>query len=326
MITCIITSCEKVFFEPEPADDPEALFESFWASFNENYGPFEERNMNWQEQYDLYRPVISATTMEDELYEVFTSLLAPLNDGHTNLFAPGKETFNANIYFEYKIDDALFNLAVIKNSYLQNIFETGTDDSYYYGMIGDIIYIHFPYVYDNFHIINTAIDDHSSAKGMIIDLRHNMGGDFTWAYSEMGRLTSEKRLVFSSKTKNGPAADAFTEWFDWYIEPAGSLYNKKVVVLTDRYTISAGERATMAFEVLPTATLIGDTTNGAHSTMVGGELANGWTYTFPTQKVISYDGNSYEGIGIAPDIVVKNSTEELLSGTDAVLDKAIEQF
>ena len=320
------SSCEKLFFEAEPANNPEAIFESFWQSFDENYAPFEEHNADWDATYSIYRPMVMQTTSDHELFEIFKLMIAPLNDGHTNIFAPGEESFNSNIYFEYKIDDSLFNLEIIKEFYLQNDFETGIDDSYYYGMIDNLIYIHLPYVYDNFHIINTAIEEHSGADGMIIDLRHNKGGDFTYAFSEMGRLTDQRRLIFSSKTKNGPAENEYTDWFDWYLEPKGEFYNKQIVVLTDRFTISAGERAVMAFMPLPNVISIGDTTNGAHSTMIGGELANGWTYTFPTQKVKLYDGNSYEGIGLAPDIYLQNEISDIEMGIDKVLETAIDQF
>jgi carboxyl-terminal processing protease len=97
-------------------------------------------------------------------------------------------------------------------------------------------------------------------------------------------------------------------------------------VLTDRYTISAGERSVMAFKTLPNVTLMGDTTNGAHGTMIGRELANGWFYSLVPQKVELFDGKSYEGIGLAPDIPVKNQLSEIESGTDKILQTAIEIF
>jgi carboxyl-terminal processing protease len=98
-------------------------------------------------------------------------------------------------------------------------------------------------------------------------------------------LTSQSRFVFRSKTKNGKGKNDFTPWKEWYIKPKGEYINKPIVVLTDRFTISAGERATMAFKTLPNVTVLGDTTNGAHGTMIGRELANGWFYSLVPQKV-----------------------------------------
>ena len=58
----LLSSCEQVFFEQEPANNPEALFEELWNTFNTDYAPFEERNVNWQEQYDTFRPLVNSNT------------------------------------------------------------------------------------------------------------------------------------------------------------------------------------------------------------------------------------------------------------------------
>lgn len=170
------------------------------------------------------------------------------------------------------------------------------------------------------------LDDYSYVNGFIIDLRHNKGGDFTYCYSEIGRFTNQPRFVFSSKTKNGPGPDDYTEWYEWYIHPKGEYVDKQIIVLTDRYTISAGERAVIAFKMLSNATLIGDTTNGAHGTMIGRELSNGWFYSLVPQKVAFFDGHSYEGIGLAPDIYSKNLLSEINIGIDETLQTAIDEL
>ena len=318
-------SCEKVFFVEEPADDPEAIFENFWKAYNENYSVFEERNVNWQELYDINRPLINANTTDDELHSIITNMLAPLNDGHVQFIADDRKVFYSNIYYNNRIDDSLFNLNVVKTNYLDAGFTS--EDAYTHGTInGEIAYVFLPYIADNMPVLEDVLDDYASAKGLIVDLRHNSGGDFTWALSFLKRLTDQKRLVFTSRTKNGPGINDYTDWYDWYLEPGGKYYDKPVVLLTDRYTISAGERTTMMFMQLPNVTIIGDTTNAAHSTLVTGQLANGWYYSLSTQEVKLPDGFSYEGIGLAPDIYIKNDLVELQNGIDKVLDEAISKF
>src|SRR5690606_5141165 len=115
-------------------------------------------------------------------------------------------------------------------------------------------------------------------------------------------------------------------WKEWHIEPAGSYVDKPIVVLADRYTISAGERALMAFGTLPQVTVMGDTTNGAHGTMIGRELPNGWFYALVPQKVELPDGQSYEGIGLAPDVFAKNTPAEMTAGTDRTLELAVQHL
>ncbi len=320
----VFAGCEKLFIE-EPENNPVAVFENLWTTFNEEYAPFEERNVNWETEYANFRSMVTEQTNDDELFDVLSQLLATLDDGHVSLTAPGKNIFFSNKIRQEKIDDELFDLAVIKNNYLENGFKEGDELSYIYGKVKNenIGYIFFDHVGESFFKLNDFLSEFETADGLIFDFRHNQGGDFTYCFTEMGRLTSEKRFVFQSKTKNGKGQNDYTEWKKWFVEPVGKYINKPIVVLTDRYTISAGERSVMAFKTLPNVTLMGDTTNGAHGTMIGRELANGWFYSLVPQKVELYDGNSYEGIGLAPDILVKNQLQEIESGTDKTLETAI---
>jgi C-terminal processing protease CtpA/Prc len=157
-------------------------------------------------------------------------------------------------------------------------------------------------------------------------MRHSKGGNFTYAFSEFGRLTNAERLVFTSKTKSGPGPNDYTELYNWNISPSGTYFNKPIVLITDRYTISASERAVMAFKVLPNVTIVGDTTNGAIGTKIGKELANGWFYSIVTQKTYYQGGNTFEGVGIPPDIYVKNTNAQMANGQDKTLEEAIIQF
>lgn len=323
-LSLIIVSCEKFFVDP-PLNTPEAIFENLWQTFNEEYAPFEERNVDWDRAYETFRPMINNNTTPDELFTVIKNMLMLFDDGHINLTAPDKEIFFSNRIRRELIDDELFDIQVVK-SYLKPDFKVGIEGSYIYGEInnGNIGYIFFDYVGDNFFVLNDFLSKYEEKKGFIIDLRHNQGGDFTYCFSEIGRLTNQSRYVFKSKTKNGKEPNEYTNWKEWSIHPKGAYIDKPIVVLTDRYTISAGERSLMAFKTLPNVTVVGDTTNGAHGTMIGRELANGWFYSLVPQKVEMYDGKSYEGIGLAPDVFVKNSTSEIELGIDNTLQTAID--
>lgn len=318
-----IVSCEGLFSE-QPSNDPEAIFENLWTTFQQEYAPFEERNVDWELEYSRFRPLVNSTSSDEELFAIISDLLETLDDGHVSLTAPGKEIYFANRIRREKIEDGLFDLEVIQNNYLENI-RTDEDQNYVYGKIKNenIGYIFFDNVGNNFFQMNDFLNKFENADGLIIDLRHNQGGDFTFAFSEIGRLTDQRRFVFKSKTKNGVGADDFTPWFDWFLDPSGDYLDIPIVVLTDRYTISAGERAVMAFMTIPNAITLGDTTNGAHGTMIGRELANGWFYSLVPQKVELFDGKTYEGIGLAPDVYFKNKLEDVVQGKDETLEMAV---
>jgi carboxyl-terminal processing protease len=323
----LLSGCESVFV-PEPGAGPEEILEQLWGTFDEEYAPFEERGVDWDLQYSFYRPMVTPGTTDDELFDILSLMLASLNDGHVSLTAPGREVFFSNRIRRHQIDDELFNLEVIKTNYLEPGYKSGEENSYVYGKLknSSLAYIFFDYIGPNWSILNDFLNTYDKVDGYVIDLRHNQGGDFTFAFAQMGRFITERKLVFKSKTKSGKGKNDYTPWHSWNIEPLGNHVDKPIAVLTDRYTISAGERAVMAFRTVNNVTIIGDTTNGAHGTMIGRELANGWYYSLVPQKVEMFDGKTYEGIGLAPDIKVKNNPDDVKNGKDQVLETAIATF
>lgn len=326
--SALLGGCSDVFFDDEPANNPGALFENLYTSFVENYGPTNERNINWDSLYSVYRPRVRANSTSDELYTAVTQMLAVLDDGHVGLTAPNKPVFNSNFIRNNKIDDDLFDLDLVKSGYLETGYKSTSDNGYVYGKLknGNIAYIYFDYVADNFFVLEDFLKQYADVDGLVIDLRHNQGGDFTFSYSSMGRLVDKTRLCFRSRTKTGPGPDDFTKWYDWSIKPSGTYFNKPIVVLIDRYTISAGERTAVALATLPNVTMMGDNTCGAFATMIGRELANGWYYTLPTQNTLLDDGKCYEGIGVIPDVYSRNDVADMSRGVDATLVRAMEML
>lgn len=319
-------SCEKLFFEPEPLTDPVSIFEQFWGTYHTDYAPFEERGVDWDEVYATFRPKVNGQTTDEELYNILKDMISGLNDSHIKFTAPGKQVYTPNIYYGTHLEDELFDIDLIKNQYFtEKVVEY--DGGYVVtSSINDVAYIWFKGVGSGFLELHTMLDGFSDAKGLIIDLRHNGGGDLTFLFSEIGILTDEVRFNHRSRTKNGPGRNDYDEWFEWNIYPSGKYFDKPLVLLTDRYTVSAGERATMALKTLPNLLHMGDTTNGSISTMIGRELQNGWYFTICPQQIEFIDGKSYEGIGLIPDVLVENSMEEMSAGKDSQLDAALEYF
>ncbi len=322
----LVISCKKEFFEPEISNDPESIFEAFYTDFDVNFVNMENRNVNWDSLYVVYRPQVTTQTTDEELYQIMTSMLAELNDGHVSLVAPGKDVWNANIYYRKRIEDDLFSLDLIKSSYLGSNLNTSFNELNTFGIIGNIGYCHFKYDSENILEFNDILEGFSNTDGLIIDLRHNGGGNFTTGMTEFGRLVEEEQLCFRVKSKSGVGENDFTPWYYWSVFPEGEFYDKPVVVLTDRYTISAGERMAMVFKALPNCTIVGDTTNGAISTKIGRELPNGFFYTITHQLVEYQDGRNFEGPGVPPDIYFKNSTAGMNSGVDETLEYALSLF
>jgi C-terminal processing protease CtpA/Prc len=314
----------SAFLPAEPSDDPVTVFEAAWTDMDELYGNFDLRAVDWDAAWEKWSPQVGSDSSDDELREALTGMLAITDDGHVQMLRPGDEPWSANAVFRDEIGDDRFDLDVVVDHYLSDV-----DDSRNGAVWGTLAdgtpYIHFAFVAQNMKALDDVLDAHEDADAIAIDMRHNGGGDFTWAFQNFGVLTGETTPVFRSRTRNGPDRDAFTEWTTWSLEPRGEHRELRIVLLTDRFAISAGERAAMALQALPDTVTLGEPTNGSFATMIGRELPNRWGLALPVQEVLWADRDeSPEGIGLPVDETILNDPTDLEGGTDAVLDRALQ--
>lgn len=306
-------------FACAPADDAETLFDALWTDFDTLYGPFAQRGVDWDAAGARWRPIAA----EGDAWAAATGLLTELDDGHVKLVAPGHDLFQSNHVFRDRPDDRLFDLDAIRRGILDT-WESGPHDSWTFGTLAPgVTYLHLPYVADNVLVLDRILEERPG-DALVLDLRHNSGGDFTWAFEAFGRLTDRERPVFRSRTRNGPERSDFTDWEGWSLTPRGRHDDRPIVLLTDRYTISAGERAVLALRQLPQVVHLGEATNGAQATMIARRLPAGWVVSLPVQEVEEHDGAVWEGIGVPPHEVVRCDEEELARGHDAMLARALE--
>ena len=126
-------SCEKTLIGKEEPNNAINNFELVWKTFDERYGMFEVKNINWQQQYDIYRPMLNENSSDPDLYNVLTSMLKILNDNHVTLNTTDENlpTFRSGILgnHPYKFQED-FNIGVIKQYYVPNLIEESNDISY----------------------------------------------------------------------------------------------------------------------------------------------------------------------------------------------------
>src|SRR6266576_609976 len=67
--------------------DPEKNLAALWKTFHNRYPFFKLRKVDWNRQYDTYRPKVTRDTSDDELFDIFCRMLDPLDDGHVELTA-----------------------------------------------------------------------------------------------------------------------------------------------------------------------------------------------------------------------------------------------
>ena len=160
--------------------------------------------------------------------------------------------------------------------------------------------------------------------GLIIDVRDNGGGNDGNGRDIAARFTTQRRAYSYVKFRNGPGHSDFSPLFVGEIAPGGVHYDGRVVVLLNRQDFSAAEHFALMMRSIPGTILIGDTTGGASGNPLKRELANGWVYQM--SESITYDLNheTFEEVGIAPDMVVLQTLEDLNNSSDPVLFRAVE--
>jgi carboxyl-terminal processing protease len=307
-----------------PSDSPVDNFEAVWSEFDRLYGGFEDRGVDWDDAYDRWRPQLTEDSTEDELYEVLTGMLAELDDGHVMLVAPGREFWHSSAVYRDRIDDESFDLQIVRDHYLsdEQVGYEGDELSYVRGEVAPgIAYVWFHWIDDNTYVIDELID--SGAERLIIDLRHNGGGAYTYALAAFGRVTDREIEVFRSRTRDGPERDDWGGWWTTTMPPRGEPYTGAVTVLTDAWSMSATERLIMALQEVEGVVTVGVPSNGSQATMIGREAPNRWTYSLPVQEVETVDGRHLEGIGCPVDVEILNDPEVLAGGVDEMLEAAL---
>ena len=330
----LLAGCEEMLLGPEPANNSKSNYDILWKTLDENYALFTVKNVNWDSLLTVYGSKISALTTSNELWDIMTSLLSNLNDGHTKLFNDNfTKGFNSSEIAKRTAND--FSLELIKSSKLENVNSVGSG-LITYGKIKNenIGYIHIAsfvlngstevkWAYD----IDKALTDLADCKAIIVDLRNNGGGLRETGNIIASAFVDREITYFYQQTKVGRGHNDLSDKFPISIAPREGIlkYTKRTVLLTNRFSASGSEYLTEIFRNLSYATQIGDTTFGAFGDIISvTELPNGWTFTYPCRLTTAPDGKCFEGKGIVPDYVVENSAADIKSGKDNVINFAIE--
>ena len=344
-------------------DDPELNFEVFWRTFKENYAYFELYDVDWDAQYKLFRPRVTSSTTQDELFDMLASMLRPIEDFHVHLasgsrfFKPGvphpllvqrsgsstmSETSIGGIIAEFEglVSDSL-RIITETERYLNEEFTTAANDNLVYGKFTDSIgYLNIISMeggdfsrIDDFSVqrseLETSIDrileEFKDLEAIIVDVRFNVGGSDLLSLLIASRFADQKRLAFSKDALDTQGGDNnFIPVGDFFVEPRGDLqFTKDITVLTSGMTASAAENFILMMMPFPYVTTIGETSSGAFSDVLNRTLPNGWEIGLSNERFLSSDGIDYQKIGIPPDIEIPLSEVDLAVGRDSILDTAL---
>jgi len=170
------------------------------------------------------------------------------------------------------------------------------------------------------------------AKGLILDVRYNGGGDTGNGYAIIGKLTKEK--IEGSRWKTRKYLPAYRAWGrneQWHegqhspIRPTKvDPYLGPIVVLTGPNTVSAAEDFVVALHASKRAIIVGERTAGTTGQPLRIELPGDGGARICTKRDTYPDGREFVGVGVIPDVEVHPTRDSLVSAEDLVLQKGIE--
>jgi carboxyl-terminal processing protease len=206
---------------------------------------------------------------------------------------------------------------------------TTLDNNIGFLKIGDFMNSSFTQLFDSIYTIILQ------SNALIIDLRDNEGGNSNNADYILTHLSSDpiKTCSWSSRMYI-PAHASWHYPEEWYLSSSDYLtpqekeiYNKPVTVLINSGTFSSAEDFCVKFRGMKRGKLIGTTT--------GGSTGNGVKITLIekvvsanicSKKDIAPDGTVFVGVGVIPDIEVKETEQSFINQKDIVLEKTISEL
>jgi carboxyl-terminal processing protease len=347
------TACEKDLIKEEFSNTPKGVYDAFWSEYDQFYGAFEAKGINWDSLGVVCGSDINSGSTQKQLYDALCKLLASLNDGHASLSAPQYGVFrswsrrNKSFFTDIvSVDGNMVNEIYTRTiySYIGNYFKKDLSKGYLflYGRIYTnrhvIGYLYIPTFAEGYFpakFIREAASDFNNADAVIIDVRFNGGGTSENFLYALNLFSTERQLYLKSKLRNGKSHTDFTGLYDHYTSPvADGCKNKPIAILANSYTASSSEHFILGLKSQPNVILVGDTTCGAFSEVHEKILPNGWVYRLGAQVVYTPGGKLYtnskgqyiEGNGIAPDYYMGDYYEEIQYDNDMPLNRALQEI
>ncbi len=211
--------------------------------------------------------------------------------------------------------------------------------------------------------IYSCFDELKNAKGCILDLRGNSGGnsgnadaiaamfisgDFHSCYAETQRYepTYKAWSMYREDFKGLSLGDAVLKYADdayslktyrmrrnaFYVRDEGKAVtntapgklNGPIAVLMNEYTFSAAEDLIDVMKMYTEAVFIGNNTGGTSGQPLCETLESGGFFRICTRRCVAQNGEDIYNKGFTPDIRIIPTAEDIASGRDPALEKALE--
>lgn len=298
------------------------VFDELWSAMDGSYSYFFlKEDVDWQAVKEKYRPEAIQSSNPRELAAVLQEMLAVLRDMHIWIETPDGSLPTYRSSYTYN-GDRHFTLAQLEERMECGKFaivgRTKGDGFGYFLMVRQSE-ANPADVQKAVEAIGTMRD----APGFVVDLRSANGGSEPLAI-EIARLFCDKDTVYAlSKYRNGPGHEQFGKENERILPATPGAYTKPIVCLIGPGAVSSGEGFVKMMKCLPHVTTVGLPTRGASGNPRPFELSRtGVTVYYSRWVDVMPDGQTFEGIGIAPDVQVNPAATD--NERDPTLNKGLE--
>lgn len=326
LLSILTSGCEKAMINENPENENMDDFEVAWQVTKDHYPYFGLKGVDWDALYVEYYPR-AAASRGDEIYQVLLEMFAQLKDGHMYLETMGGAQLTPWTPDRRIKDTYAFNPSLVGTYFDKELLTDEEEIMNYQILPQNIGYLYIrTFAGDyKFTSIREIFNFFRNTDGLIVDIRHNYGGDIHNVDRLAGNFISEPipRNPFYHEYERLEMED---------IEPYGNYtYTNPVVLLINGVSYSSSEITAEIFrEMIPQATLIGDTTGGGSLGYLN-KYKNG-DFRLPSGKLIhignldvrKYNDVPFEKIGILPDILLPQTEADIQAGHDRQLEYAID--
>ncbi|MET8546200.1 S41 family peptidase [Kitasatospora sp. NPDC004799] len=318
------------------SDDPLAVFDRFWDSFEENYPFFAAKGVDWHAQRAAYRPKVTA----ENLVDTVIAMVEPLRDSHIALLRATPDG-GYTTFFRAMRAGTVAPTPQLLATVLPPIGAqlTAPEQKFGNGILGvgelpdGLGYLRVSAFGDYVdkgsqqdqeaeldRAVGHLLDRPRAAplRGVVIDARVNAGGSDALAVRLASRFTDRPYQAYRKVARNDPAdPGAFTRPQPVTVRPSPgvSRFTGPVALLTSGSTVSAGETFTQSLMGRsPRVLRIGEDTQGVFSDQLPRRLSSDLVLLLPNEEFLTPAGTTFDGPGIPPDVRTPVFTPEELAG------------